>query len=1122
MQNEFCLSWKILKKTMDQKSWLRKKRSTEKTLSADKANNSIISNEEETEVQELLTEKAELERDLRVLNDKLSSALSECSSKDNFAKKQVKIAQEAIAGDLGFNNILSWEKAETEAISLKKDLDKVLQQKAASEERLSHLDAALKECMQQLLLVREEQEKRIHSAVMKTSEEFEKTRIALDVKLAEGGKRIAKLDAENTQLNKALSGKDKVIEELSNYRAQLETDLNALMLRVESTEKENASLKYEVRVLEKELDIRHEEREFNCRTADAAQKQHLESVKKIAKLESECQRLRLLVRKRLPGPATVTRMKNEVEMLGKDQVERRRRKSNPSLISSMDFSVDMATDTPSKRINFLTEQLQTMAEENKSLKYALNKKSSELQFSRTMYARTASRLSQGDGQAELLKGQTTIEPGKYPFFLQEHCLATLSDLGSDDKASCGESWASALLSELEHFKNEKKLGTPSHRYMGASDMNLMDDFAEMEKLAVVSVDYPAESTHHSSEDGNAIIGPSGSPSGGHSSPTPGSEMVPVHCCPSEISGQEIQSDNIAANRVPGRLADLLKMLLEHCQASQRNPHEVLEDMKVALVHYSSDATILNGKGSTNHPDASYSPEVSRDVFQTSQNKSFTLDASDTGNDHIISTTKKSDPKFQSNASTPIHKILELLEGINIISQDNGVAESFPEKDDKLLPCKNSATPPGYMVRVFQWKTAELSAVLQQFVQTCNDLLNGNADLEQFARLVASNLEWVMNHCFSLQDVSSMKEAIRSHSDCDESRSESEVDTGSANLSAESNRVNIQREDMPYLSMVSPLNGHNISHHMKALQPNTEEEAKRLNIKPANKESSIINLEGRLESQIVKVESFRIRLQDSKDIIEDLQSEMETMKQSKGNTGNQIEKQKMMKEDLESQIMETNLEWRKPCQKISHLENDLENNNKSLQRLEEKCNDLKIQLKCKTSREVPDDGKPRGKQLRNDWEITSASEKLAECQETILNLGKQLKALASSRDAAVFDRVISTPANPVGTRTLTPQRNGSQRLSLLDKMLAEDNDQIGLSPRTKDDIQNGDHDSAVSTNAAIESWSKFTDPNRIDRDADRNAAFSMAIVPRKKNEGRSFLKKLFWQQKKGNIKKTPFS
>ncbi|KAL0332207.1 UNVERIFIED_CONTAM: Filament-like plant protein 7 [Sesamum calycinum] len=907
---------------MDQKAWLWKKRSAEKTLAADKASNSFISNEDEEKaecrVEELLAEKGQLQRDLRVLNEKLSSALSECNSKDNIAKKQVKIAQEAIAG---------WEKAEAEAISLKKDLDRVLQQKADSEERLSHLDAALKECMQQLRFVQKEQEKRVQGAVLKATEEFERTQIDLDEKFAEASKRVARLVAENAQLNKALSGKEKVIEELSKYRTQVETDVNALMSRVESTEKENASLKYEVRVLQKELEIRNEEREFNRRTAEVAQKQHMESVKKIEKLQTECQRLRLLVQKRLPGPAALVKMKNEVEMLGKGQVDMRRRRSNPSLISSMDFHVDLAADdAPSKRINFLNEQLHKVEEENRSLKHALNMKSSK-HLSRTISARTTPRLSREEGQdGELLKDQTAKESGKYPFSLQEHSLATLSDMGSDDKASCAESWASALLSELEHFKNEKQLSTPSHRNMETADMNLMDDFAEMEKLAEASADCPAGGPRHS-------------------------------------------------------------------------------------------------------------PEVSGHVFQTTPNKSLDVEAFDIGNDSKISTTEKSDQKFQSIVSISIQKILELLEGINIISQENGVAESLTAKDVEVLPCKISADPSGYMVRVFQWKTDELSAVLKQFVQTCNDLLNGKADLQQFAQLVASNLEWLMNHCFSLQDVSSMRDAIRSHLDWNESKSESEIDSGSANHSTESSQPHIEREDI-------------ISSH-------------------------VTDLEGELPSEFANGESFRIQLKDSKDITDKLPAEMETMGQSKGKNGDEIEKQKMTKEDLETQLTETNLESGQSCQKISPADSDPGNNDTSCKRLEETCNGLTAQLNSMTSKEVQDDGNPG----KSNFKM------------------KQLKALATPRDAALFDNVISTPADHVVTRTSIPEKNVSQRFSLLDKMLAEDNDQIGVSPRTtKDDSSNGNSNSVVSTSTAIESWSKFADSNGISRDAGLSPVVSMAIVP----------------------------
>ena len=88
--------------------------------------------------------------------------------------------------------------------------------------------------------------------------------MVLEEKLTETSKRLSKLGVENTHLSKALSLKEKLTEDLRKQLSQMEADLNARMARLESTERDNASLTYEVRVLEKELEIRNEERDgFN-------------------------------------------------------------------------------------------------------------------------------------------------------------------------------------------------------------------------------------------------------------------------------------------------------------------------------------------------------------------------------------------------------------------------------------------------------------------------------------------------------------------------------------------------------------------------------------------------------------------------------------------------------------------------------------------------------------------------------------------------------------------------------------------------------------------------------------------------------------------------------------------
>ncbi|KAK8607591.1 hypothetical protein V6N13_053320 [Hibiscus sabdariffa] len=54
---------------------------------------------------------------------------------------------------------------------------------------------------------------------------------------------------------------------------------------------------------------------------------------------------------------------------------------------------------------------------------------------------------------------------------------------------------------------------------------------------------------------------------------------------------------------------------------------------------------------------------------------------------------------------------------------------------------------------------------------------GKADLDKFTEELTSGLDWIINHCFSLQDVSSMRDAIKNHFEWDESESESEAEGG---------------------------------------------------------------------------------------------------------------------------------------------------------------------------------------------------------------------------------------------------------------------------------------------------------------------------------------------------------
>ncbi|CAH8337116.1 unnamed protein product [Eruca vesicaria subsp. sativa] len=842
---------------MDHKAWPWKKKSMEKTVV--ESNGGIYSN---GEIEKLLADKTELVNRLTSLNDKLTSVQAE-------SNKHKTETQEAIIG---------WEKAKAESASLKKKLEEALNEKHMSDERSSHTDAGLKECMQQLRFVRDEQERRMHDALTKASQEHERRLMVIKTELADTSKKLAESQGENTQLSKALLAKSKTVEDLNRERERLHADINALVSSLESKDKENGSLRYEVRVLEKELELRNEEREFGRRTAEASHKLHLENVKKVAKLEQECQRLRVLVRKRLPGPAAMSKMRSEVEMLGSRRVS-----GSPN----------------GAMINNLTEQLCLMEEENKTLRDALNKKVNELQFSRTMYSRTASRLLEFE---ESSKGTTNIEPSRSSNVSHEVSLASLSEFDHDDKVSCSDSWASALLSELENVKNKKQRGSSLVGTPKASEMKLMDDFAEMEKLAMVT------SSPIFSSDSISATGPVENESNEDSSEA-------------TKTPKDVKSDS--TSKLPQSLHTVLKAITEHKRVTQRNTDEVLEEIRQAL-------------SGVNHPSLK-------------QTESLTVEGSS--------------PDTECEITKSIRRIVEVIEGVSL-------------KDERLS---------GYTARVLQWKTTELSSVLQRFLQTCYDLMDRKADMKKFAEELSSVVEWLVNHCFSLQDVSSMREEIKKQFEWDESRSGSEVDIG-------------------------------------------------------------------VFGQISEAEKLKT---DDQLIVE--------------KPGNH----KKVEEDTKDKT-------------ASASAKDL--------KLEEKQN------------------------MRTELEITAASEKLAECQETILNLGKQLKALTNSKetDNLTPDLTTALPSQ----ETKPEKRLTTQRSSLLEQMKAEDNDN-GESkeqhkPQETDKVGKG---GSSVYNETIEALEQILLSDKEKSKSSESNCF--AIVPQKKSNGaKSLWRKLLGRKKKSKTIKLP--
>ncbi|KAL5063986.1 hypothetical protein RYX36_025723 [Vicia faba] len=1084
---------------MDQKPWPWRKKSSEKTIVT--TENPNLNSKENGEIEALLADKEELAKDLKELNNKLALVNSDCNAKDELVKKQTKIAREAVAG---------LERAKVEVLSMKQDMDEALQQRFVYEERVAHLDGALKECMQQLRYVREEQGQRIHDAVMKVSKEFEKECVVWEEQLSETNKRLVKAETENSHLNKSIFAREKLIDDLKRRLTQAEADHNALMVRLESTEKDNASLKYEVRVLEKELEIRNEEREFSRRTADVSHKHHLENVTKIAKLESECQRLRVLVRKRLPGPASLAKMKSEVEMLGRDSVEIRRSKLN-STSSTVESSLDGSPGTPSRRINTLTEQLYAVEEENKALKDSLNRNMNELQFSRVMLSRTASKLLQLESHnEESPKGQVVAELLRSNLMSREISLASMSDIGSDDKVSCSESSASALISALEHFRNGIQKETMSCRSVGTSEMNLMDDFVEMEKLAVTSVENPPEISGASLKEVNEI---NGFLETGKVETTPevvGKEITPVsdHIPDFSTSIQKTCPLDEFKDNIPSWLQDVVKTVLEQNNVTQKTPDDILKNIRVALKNL--DPHVLDSNRVSGHMDGS-----------DPSNNSLVVVASGDVNFTDLASMKITKQHAEEDLGKSIGKIIELIERISLPAVDCDNSDSLGTSDENVPSFKNSGMPSGYMVRVFQWKTSELSNVLQQFLHVCYDLLNGKVDHEKFAKELTTALDWIMNHCFSLQDVSSMRDAIKKQFEWDETRSESEAEFGMIGHFAEEDKLCHPAEQFPCFPQVTTSNDNNLK--SREMHCDEEEEINSIKGKLISAESQKETLEGRLQSANDKVESLTDRLRESDKTNDSLRLELQSIKESNGKLEDQIINHEVMKSNLDAQ--HKGAELKEIGLKVLELEVELENKNHCCEELETRCLELQLHLES-TSKECSNhDINQKDKPLRTDFEITAASEKLAECQETILNLGKQLRSLAAPKEASLIDNVIAvqqTNTPSTNTTVMTKKMNPSyappkvmktKNRSLLDQMLSEDDSKAKVSKVSDRGSNLATIPDFVEPLEKILSLNEFRDGN------DNAAANDMAIVPTKKPGKGSLWKKLLWKKKKSGSMKT---
>ncbi|URE45487.1 Plant protein [Musa troglodytarum] len=942
----------------------------------------------------------ELERSLEDLNEQLSSVLTESSVKDDLLAKQGKVANEAMSG---------WEKAEAEAMSLKQKLDDALLHKRTAEERLVNTDIALKECMQQLRVIKKDQQLIINNASLKISREQENMR-TLEQGMIETNKRLTELLIQNGNLNRVLEAKEQLVKELSESKCNSEAKFMEAMASLDSTEKLNASLKYEVCMLQKELEIQNKETKLNRRSADAAHRQHLESINKIAKLESECQKLRVIARKRLPGPAALAKIRNEVERLSSNSVETRKKKSNSTseAFDTKDIKLEECYDASSKGATSRVERLHAIEDENQILKESLTKKNSELQALSIVLAHTESKLSKVETQLkELSKGQACFEPASSSPVSYDLPLSSISENdGNEYNISCAESWTTSLISELKHFKSGKPAVQPSKIY-GISGFSLMDDFVEMEKLAVVSADKHFGSSFSMCVDNNACVTNKEPLTGLGLLEATNKELVTIKDFSDFIEeNNEVQVTNTSFENYPSWLQDILTIIVQKHHILEKSLNAILEDVRVALSDWDYS---LKARCS----DSLY---CSDKVLQLLKHTS-----SDSIDGAINAGILNSKHSTRSNFEKPVHKLVKLVEGIiqrNIGSKSGQHMLSGDDEGTSLH--QKSASANRHVAHALLWESSEFTAVLQKFVAVCNDLLNGKVDLQQFAAEVTSIVDWIANHSFALQEVSDMKEMFRKYLDADKSYSDNEL---KAVIYTTKDNDKLDGHEEPNtdkerkIPLVSASNGLYILFTMEDIESNLKYENEHLKSEIMCMESRKKDLEEMLQASSTRNETLIAQLHESEDTISNVQIEL-------GQIENQVLSQKLINEDLGVQLTVAKAELNEAHQRLSSLEVELGHKSNCCEELEEACLELQLQLEIASSKETPKYIMSQDeKQIQADCDIVAASEKPS--------------------DASLSEKLMSSPATTKSKR----------QPRLLDHMRTDNHATTGelKSPNTKEII-----------------------------------------------------------------------
>ncbi|XP_010271408.1 PREDICTED: filament-like plant protein 4 [Nelumbo nucifera] len=963
---------------MDRRSWPWKKKSSDKTEKAatvsDTAGASAGSQAEQDNPKKvnyvqlpvesynhltgLENQVKVMEGQIKILNENLSSAQSEMTTKDNLVKQHAKVAEEAVSG---------WEKAEAEASALKHQLESVTLLKLTAEDKASHLDGALKECMRQIRNLKEEHEQKLHDVVLAKTKLWDKIKLDLESKIVDLEQELRRSSAENAAISRSLQERSNMLMKISEEKSQAEAEIELLKANIQSCEKEISSLKYEHHIVSKELEIRNEEKNMSMRSAEVANKQHLEGVKKIAKLEAECQRLRGLVRKKLPGPAALAQMKLEVENLGRDHGETRLRRSpvkSPSQLS--EFSLDNVHQSQ-KETEFLTARLLAMEEETKMLKEALAKRNSELQASRNTCAKTTSRLRSLEAQLQVAK--IPIEGSLCQNASNPPSLTSMSEDGIDEDGSCAESWATALISELSHFKKERNVDK-INKADSTNHLELMDDFLEMERLACLSTesnggisirdgftDKKAENT----ED-NAIV-----------DSMKGGDLNTEQQTGADASGDQ-DSSNVempvveiesSAVQVPfSQLQSRILMILES-QPKDANVKKILEDIKNVVQDIQES---LPQKSLSCRLKESQSADCicNKEPCPQDIGESVESEISLIEDKELVKDTEHTIEHELATAVSKIHDFVTSLgkEAIMAVQDRSPDGQGLCQKIEEF--------------------SASVDKVLCNKLSLVNFILDLSHVLAKASELSFSVLGYKGN------------EGESNNSDCIDKVTllENKVvqdDTVRERLPNGCSDIPHSTSDPEVLQEGSFIPGFGLrSTSCKC----SFEELEQLK---SEKDSMRMDLQRCTEN----LEHTKFQLQETEQLLAELKSQLASSQKMNSLADTQLKCMAESYKSLETRAEELEAEVNLLHAKAETLENELQEEKMNHQDALAKCKDLEEQLKrnetcskCSSNSAVDIDIK-----TKQEREIAAAAEKLAECQETIFLLGRQLKSMRPSVEFA---------------------------------------------------------------------------------------------------------------------------